>query len=142
MLQQTNTQDGDVLLFQTLDDGDIFIKDGIVKMTGGLETAVYLSLFSPVDWFCNELANTPDERLTSRTDAFIANNTQSSKNYQLLTQAVEEDLKWLTKNNIANSVGVSVSSDGLNRVMISVSIEQDSGSTNYDIQADWSASNG
>ena len=137
MLQQTSTQDGDVLLFQTLDDGDLSITDGIVKMTGGLETAVYLSLFSPEDTYLNESANTPDERLSSRTDAFIANKPQSSKNYQLLTQAVEADLKWLTKNNIVKSVGVAVSSDGLNRVMIGVVIEQDSGSTNLNIPVEW-----
>lgn len=136
-MQQTPTQDGDVLLFQTLDDGDLSITDGIVEMTGGLETAVYLSLFSPEDWFCNEAAQTPEHRLTSRTNDFINNKPQSSKNYQLLVQAVEADLKWLIKDKLAKSVSASVSSDGLNRVMIGVVIEQDSGSTNLNIPVEW-----
>ena len=39
------TQQGDVLLFQTVDDGEINIENGVVEMSGGLETAAYLSLY-------------------------------------------------------------------------------------------------
>jgi len=35
----------DVYLFQTNDDGEICIENGIVSLTGGLDTAAYLSLF-------------------------------------------------------------------------------------------------
>ena len=38
-------QQGDVILYQSLNDGEIEIVDGIVTMDGGLQTAVYLSLF-------------------------------------------------------------------------------------------------
>ena len=38
-------QQGDVLLTHTDDDGDIEVLNGLVTMAGGLETAVYLSLF-------------------------------------------------------------------------------------------------
>lgn len=136
-----STQDGDVLLFQTLNDGDMSITDGIVRMTQGLETAVYLSLFSPVDTYLNEAAETKDEKLSSKTDEVIQNKPQSSKNYQLLVQAVEADLNWLTQNNHARSVSASVSSDGLNRVIISIVIEQDSGSTNITVPVEWGSTN-
>lgn len=106
-------------------------------MTQGLETAVYLSLFSPADWFCNEAAETPEERLSSETEAIIQNKPQSSKNYQLLVQAVNADLKCLITNGNANSVDTSVSSDGLNRVIISITIEQDSSSTNITLPVEW-----
>ena len=132
-------QDGDVLLFQTLNAGNISITDGIVQMTQGLETAVYLSLFSPADWFCNEAAETPEERLSSETEAIINNKPQSSKNYQLLVQAIEADLKWLIDNGNANSIEASVSSDGLNRVIIGITIEQDSSSTNISVPVEWGA---
>lgn len=130
-------QEGDVLLFQTLNGGDISITDGIVKMTEGLETAVYLSLFSPKDWFCNDAAETPVEKLSSQTEEVINNKPQSSKNYQLLVQAVNADLKWLIDNGNANNIDVAVSSDGLNRVSISVTIEQDSSSTNITLPVEW-----
>ena len=38
-------QEGDVLLFQTNDEGDIESIDGVVTMSGGLETMFYLSIF-------------------------------------------------------------------------------------------------
>ncbi|AUR98035.1 hypothetical protein NVP1246O_28 [Vibrio phage 1.246.O._10N.261.54.E10] len=130
-------QEGDVLLFQTLNDSDMSITDGIVQMTQGLETAVYLSLFSPVDTYLNEAAETNDEKLSSQTEAIIQNKAQSSKNYQLLVQAVNADLKWLMTNGNAKSIDTSVSSDGLNRVIISITIEQDSGSTNITLPVEW-----
>ena len=130
-------QDGDVLLFQTLNGGNINIENGIVQMTEGLETAVYMSLFSPEDWFCNEAVDTPEEKLSSQTEQVINNKPQSSKNYQLLVQAVESDLKWLVSNGNANSVSASVSSGGLNRVMISITIEQDSSSNNITLPVEW-----
>ncbi|AUR94091.1 hypothetical protein NVP1191O_32 [Vibrio phage 1.191.O._10N.286.52.B4] len=130
-------QEGDVLLFQTLNDSDMSITDGIVQMTQGLETAVYLSLFSPVDTYLNEAAETNDEKLSSQTEEIIQNKPQSSKNYQLLVQAVNADLKWLVTNGNANSIDTSVSSDGLNRVIISITIEQDSSSTNITLPVEW-----
>ncbi|AUR96483.1 hypothetical protein NVP1225O_31 [Vibrio phage 1.225.O._10N.261.48.B7] len=130
-------QEGDVLLFQTLNDSDMSITDGIVQMTQGLETAVYLSLFSPVDTYLNEAAETNDEKLSSQTEAIIQKKPQSSKNYQLLVQAVNADLKWLVTNGNANSIDTSVSSDGLNRVIISITIEQDSSSTNITLPVEW-----
>ena len=52
-------------------------------------------------------------------------------------QAVESDLKWLVTNGNANSIGASVSSGGLNRVMISITIEQDSSSNNITLPVEW-----
>lgn len=132
-------QDGDVLLFQTLNDGNINIQNGLVQMTEGLETAVYMSLFSPDDWFGNEAVDTQEEKLSSQTEQVINNKPQSSKNYQLLVQAVEADLKWLVSNGNANSIDVSVTSGGLNRVMISITIEQDSSSNNITLPVEWGA---
>ena len=47
------------------------------------------------------------------------------------------DLKWLITNGNANSIDTSVSSDGLNRVIISITIEQDSSSTNITLPVEW-----
>ena len=41
----TTVQQGDVLLFQTIDDGNVEVINGIITMSGGLDTAAYLSLF-------------------------------------------------------------------------------------------------
>lgn len=146
ILKKTNNtdiykmQEGDVLLYQTPDGGNINVEDGIVQMTQGLETAVYLSLFSPDDWYGNDTTDNESEKLHSETELIISKKPQTSKNYQLLVQAIESDLKWLTES-LANNVTASVSSDTLNRVNIDVTIEQDSGSTNLTYTVPW-GSNG
>ncbi|GAG06443.1 unnamed protein product, partial [marine sediment metagenome] len=40
-----NFTNGDILLLSTKDGGDINIESGLIEMTAGFETAVYLSLF-------------------------------------------------------------------------------------------------
>ena len=131
-------QEGDVLLYQTTDGGNINVEDGIVQMTTGLETAVYFSLFSPDDWYGNETTDDPNEKLHSETELIISKKPQTSKNYQLLVQAIEQDLKWLTES-LANNVSASITSDSLNRVNINITIEQDSGSTNLTFPVMWGA---
>ena len=71
---------GDVLLQQSLDGGEITIENNQIKLTTGLETAVYLSLFSPKDWFLNDLAETDEERLSSETEQIVNNLPNASKN--------------------------------------------------------------
>ena len=135
-------QQGDVLLFQSINDGDIAIENGITKMTTGLETAVYLSLFSPEDWFGNYTVDTDNERMQSRTDAIIIGKPQSSKNYQLLAQAAELDLKWLVDTGNADEITTQVYADKLNRVNIIVTIVQDSNTLNLTIPIEWGNNGG
>ncbi len=116
-------QDGDVLLFQSLDGGEIAIENNQIKMTTGFETAVYLSLFSPDDWFLNDVAETDDERLSSETNKIITKLPNVSKNYALLEQAIKDDLKWLTKQKLAQSYSVNISSNAINRVNIMIEID-------------------
>lgn len=117
-------QQGDVLLFQTLDGGNISLTNNQIDMTTGLETAVYLSLFSPEDWFLNDIAETENEKLTSQTEQLIATTPNVSSNYTLLDQAINNDLKWLLDAGRAKSISVGVSSNQINRVNISLEIDE------------------
>lgn len=130
-------QEGDLLLFQSLDGGNINVDNGIVQMTQGLETAVYLSLFSPEDWYGNYTVDINSGKLQSKTDAIITTYPQTSKYYQLLTQAIDSDLKWLIDEGLANAITSSVTAEKLNRVNINITIEQDSGSTNLTLPVEW-----
>lgn len=114
---------GDVLLFQSLDGGEIKVENGRIVMTTGLETAVYLSLFSPDDWFLNDVADTNEERLSSETEQVINTLPNVSKNYPLLEQAIRNDLSWLTSQKLAQSISASVSSNQINRVNIVINID-------------------
>lgn len=114
---------GDVLLFQTTDGGEITVENNQIKLTEGLETAVYLSLFSPDDWFLNNIAETNEEKLSSETEQVIRNKPNVSKNYGLLEQAINNDLKWLTAGKYADAITVSVSSNQINRVNINLTVD-------------------
>ncbi len=117
-------QAGDVLLFQTTDGGNISLTNNQIDMTTGLETAVYLSLFSPEDWFLNDIAETDDEKLSSQTEQVIKNKPNVSSNYTLLEQAINNDLQWLLDSSRAKSISVGVSSNQINRVNISIEVDE------------------
>lgn len=135
-------QQGDVLLFQAVDGGNIIVENGITQMTTGLETAVYLSLFSPEDWYGNDTVDDESERIQSQTEAIITGKPQTSKNYQLLDQAIQLDLKWLMDQNHADKIETSVSAAALNRVNISITITQDSNDLNLTIPIEWGNNGG
>ena len=117
-------QQGDVLLFQSLDGGNVSLDGGLVNMSTGLETAVYLSLFSPEEWFLNDVAETNEEKLYSETEQIISKKPNVSANYSLLEQAITDDLKWLTAQGYAKSFSVGVSSNAINRVNIELEVDQ------------------
>jgi len=114
---------GDVLLQQSLDGGEIQLENGQIKLTTGLETAVYLSLFSPSDWFLNDVAESNEEKLSSETEQIISTLPNVSKNYALLEQAINNDLAWLISSNLATDIRVGISSNQINRVNIVLEID-------------------
>ena len=99
---------GDVLLFQTVDDGEIAVTDGIVSMTNGFETAVYLSLFGGNDddsgradddltWWGNIGARDPDERMVSQTQNMMRGLPVTSGSLPSIRNAIKNDLSWMSK---------------------------------------------
>ncbi|ANO58049.1 hypothetical protein [Shewanella phage SFCi1] len=120
----------DVLLFQTLDDGDIDINGGIVQLSDGLETAVYLSMFggnqaddglpdNPFGWWGNEDEDV-DRRMVSRLQNLLEGLPATSGNLKRLNDAALADLSWLTASGYEVSVSASV--PAINRVKMTVSV--------------------
>ena len=121
--------DGDVLLFQTVDDGDITVTDGITQLTGGFNTAFYLSLFggnfeddgaqdSPFTWWGNRLENEPDGKYVSRTQNLLRGLPATSGNLRRVEEAARRDLQWFLDTGIATSVEVEASIPEYGRVTI------------------------
>jgi phage gp46-like protein len=130
----------DVLIFQTLDDGDTLINGGQVQLTDGLETAVYLSLFggneaddglpdNPYGWWGNE-GEDVDKRMVSRLQNLMDSLPASSANLKRLNDAARADLSWLTSRY---TLDVSASIPGLNKVLMVVSIND----TTYTFTEEW-----
>jgi phage gp46-like protein len=104
----------DVLMHQTLDDGEITVANGTIEMTDGSETAVYLSLFGGDSvWWGNSL-DTPD-KIDSRTGKLLESLPLTTGNLQRIKDAVESDLSWMDKKP-----RVTVSMPRLNTVTITV----------------------
>ncbi len=128
-------QQGDVRLYQTNDDGDITVANGIVEMSGGLETAAYLSLFG---------GNEDDAGLTDTTGTWWGNLDEADATFQFRSEtqhllqaivamtgnlrriedAAVKDLAWFTKLGVASLVTVVASMPGLNKIKLTINIDQ------------------
>jgi hypothetical protein len=100
-------QRGDVQLFQDTDDGNIICDGGIVQMTGGFETAIYLSMFGGneedhgddatqnLQWWGNYTETDPALKYRSETQRLLNTLATNSANLRLIEAAVLRDLDWM-----------------------------------------------
>ncbi|MFW6156785.1 MAG: hypothetical protein ACOC7J_05650 [Armatimonadota bacterium] len=143
-------QQGDVLLTNTLDGGEIHADGGVIEMSGGLETAVYLSLFGgnredeqragdPMQWWGNLSEDDPARRYRSETQRILTGLPATSANLLRVEDAVRRDLRPLIDEGVIRSVEVAVSLTGPKRVRIRVRID---GDTDLEFAANWEASLG
>ena len=127
-------QEGDVLLFQTTDGGEITVEGGIVEMSGGLETAAYLSLFggnedddgladSPANWWGNLDELDPAKQYHSETQRLLQSTPATSGNLRRIEEAAKNDLAWFLEEKVASAVTVVASIPGLNKLHLAVTID-------------------
>lgn len=127
-------QQGDVSLFQTVDDGDISVISGVVEMNGGLETMAYLCLFggnfdddgsqdSTAAWWGNLDEEDPARKYVSETQNLMAGLATNTANLQRLQDAAERDLAVFLTENIASSVDIVLSMPAVNRVDFFIKID-------------------
>lgn len=109
--------DGDILMKQTNDGGDITVDGGIFDTTTGLETAAYLSLFCGDDTYWADLDETdPVKFYTSSFTSLLAGLPVTGPNLLRLEDAARSDLAWLGDN----VVDVSARAVGVNRVVVAI----------------------
>ncbi len=130
------TQQGDVLIYETADGGEINVADGLVEMSGGLGSAAFLSMFganelddgserSAFQWWGNLAETQPERRYRSETQYVINTCPPIPANLIKIEDAAKRDLQWFLDVGAATSVGVSASMPGVNRVTIAVNIDAD-----------------
>jgi len=143
-------QEGDVRLRHTIDGGEISVSAGITEMTGGFETAVYLSLFggneeddgrpdNPKTWWGNLGVTDPAERYVSRLQNLLRALPAIPANLRRLEDAAKSDLQWLLDTGAASTVEVSASMPGLNRVDITVGIYAEGEESEFFYSENWKA---
>lgn len=129
-------QQGDVLLFQTSNDGDINVAGGVVEMSGGLQTTVYLSLFGGNEddaggsdttqtWWANIDEGQPSRQYRSETQNVLQALVAVPANLRRVEDAAGRDLAWLVEQKVATSVTVSATMPGLNKIKLTIEIGGD-----------------
>jgi len=148
--QTLNTQQGDVTLFQTPDDGDISVDNGLVVMSGGLETAAYLALFGgndrdsggdddPRTWWGNTQENNPSRQYRSETQFLLNTAPAIPANLKRVEDAALRDLSFFLEDNIASSVEVVASMPGLNKINLTVDIIAFGEESRFEYVENWKA---
>lgn len=143
-------QEGDVKLFQTDDDGDITVENGLVEMSGGLETAAYLSLFggnedddgradNPANWWANLDEVDPTRQYHSETQNLLQALPATTGNLRRIEDAAGRDLAWFVDSGVASSVNVSASIPGINRIKLTIDIEAIGQESSFEFVENWKA---
>jgi len=143
-------QQGDVLLCQTNDDGDIEVIDGLVTMTGTFSTAAYLALFggneddtglsgSAETWWGNLSENEPARRYVSETQNLLQSIPPTSNNLLRIEDAAKRDLSFFLTGSIASSVEVSAALSGVNQVKIIIDISAEGEESSFEFTENWRA---
>ena len=141
-------QQGDVLLFQTNDDGNIIVENGIVEMSGGLEVMAYLSLFggnedddgrddNPFSFWGNIDEIDPARQYRSETQNLLQALPATTGNLRRIEDAVNRDLAWFIEKKIASSVSVNVTIPGINRIKITIDIEAQGEESSFEFVENW-----
>ena len=139
-MSNPQTQAGDVILYQSLDNGEMVIIDGLTYMTQGPETMAYLALFGSneeddgsestahLQWWGNE-GEAPQYQYRGKFNALIAASEGLSSGKALeLQQAAQDDLDAAFAG-IADSVEVAIAIVQPKRIRVTAQINLPDGTT-------------
>lgn len=142
---------GDVLLFQSADGGNIAIGlNQDVTLTGGFETDFFLSLFggneeddgsvnNTQNWWANLLENDPTFQFRSRTQNLLISLPLVSGNLRKIEDAVKYDLKSYVDLGAITELSVVATITGARRVKIVINAFADGKNISITFLAHWQA---
>ena len=145
------SQQGDVLLFQTTDNGEINVENGLVEMSGGLETMAYLCMFggnedddglsdNGLTYWGNLDEIDPAMQYRSETQHLLQAIPATTGNLRRIEDAANRDLKVFTEKKIASSVTVVATIPGLNKIKIVINIDALGEESSFEFVENWKVS--
>jgi len=129
--------EGDLLLIDTPDGGDIVIDNGLMKPDINFSTAVYLSLFggneddngkvkNKKEYWGNCLKDiSHNVKLRSRFQNIIFGYPMTVKNIKEAEKAAEKDLEWFIDEKIADEIIINGRAIGIKNFELEVKILKD-----------------
>ncbi len=141
----------DVKIYQTQNDGDIVVENGITEMTPGFDSAVYLSMFGgneadeggsddPNQWWGDILDADPARHYRGETETTLLNLPAVPASLLRVEEAAKRDLKWLTDTRAASTVTVSATMPGVDRIGLTVTVQADGIESQFEYVENWKAS--
>lgn len=128
----------DVLVVQTPDEGDMECVGGTVTLTGGFETAVYLSLFGPGEsWWGNLLETDPARQYRSETEAALDGSPPIPANLRAIEQAATRDLEWMVTTKAASTIDVTATMPDVNKINLSISVGAYGREESFEFTENW-----
>lgn len=128
----------DVLFCQTADEGDIESIGGVVSLTGGFESAVYISLFGGRGEWWGDLQETdPAYKLTGETENTLKGVAAIPANLRRVEQAAQRDLTWMKDVKAANEITVVATMPGVNKIGLSVAISARGKESIFEYTENW-----
>ena len=118
-------REGDLYIYQTPDGGDIKNTLGEPVMDGGLESAVYLSLFlseSSAHWMNEYFSD--DEKIECRFAAYIKGAPKTASTITRAEELAGLDLAWMTRAKIADEIDVTITSTDAKTAALMVEIRK------------------
>jgi len=142
-----SNQQGDVTLLQHSDGGEISVINGVVEMSGGLETSVYLALFggneddqgralNQFSWWGNA-GEVTEKHYRSKTQNLLQSLPAISVNLRRVEDAAQSDLAYLINLKIASSVDVFASIPAVNEFNVSVTIRAEGKEIEFNFTENW-----
>jgi phage gp46-like protein len=132
-----NIFEGDALLFETVDGGELAIENGLFVSDTQFSSAVYLSLLggnqddpgkvkNNKTWWGNYLDSvTKNEKMISRFQAIITGLPMTVKNIREAEAAAELDLQWFKDKKIADEITATIRSTGKHEFNLTIEILKD-----------------
>jgi hypothetical protein len=142
-------QEGDVLLYQSDNDGDINIVGGITEMTAGFDTMIYLTLYGgnvedpgrddkSKQWWGNWTEPDPARHYRGEYQNLIQGLPASSANLVLVEGAAKRDIeRAFVDTKIADKVTVAATIPARNQIKITIGIEADGKRSDYEFTENW-----
>ena len=144
-------QRGDILLNKSNNNGDICVENGAITLTGGFETAIFLSLFGGNEndaggsdrtnqYWANINEISDDVKYISQTQFLLNTIPLTSSNLLRIEDTIRQDLNWLISLNIASNIGITTSIKGFNKLQVTINIRADGNENEFTFTENWKAS--
>jgi len=126
---------GSVFLTEGEIGGNIQYKNGQPIMDVGLESAVYISLFSN-DWWGNELSDDKSEKMEEGLDAIMNAGKADSQTGLLIIDRAKNLLQWMIDEGIADNIEFDIFIE-ISKIKLTVKITKNDIVSDFKFYINW-----